>query len=451
MTRYAVRTDFTRTSNTPPTTRLLDWGPGDSRATVQTGAEGAEFFAGWRPTAPALDLLVFGTSVYCVDKLSRRSDATDGWTRDLELTVPVRDGEAWQSAGWDTTLQFLTGDRWVVSASTSTTDPLVGTRNVPSEPTPVATGIDAVCLFSGGLDSLAGAIDLLESGKNLCLVSHHEGGQASTAQQALVEALGRYYGPGRIELRRLFLRPAPANGAQERPLPRATETTTRARSVLFLTAALTVASSTGLDCPVVIPENGFIGVNVPLTRARAGTLSTRTTHPHFIRLFGAAAGTVGVPNPIINPYRLLTKGEMLAGSRNPALLRDLAPLSVSCAHPETARFQRRQQGNCGYCFPCLIRRASLAHVGWDTETYAWDALGDPIMLDRRRRRGADLRAVVGGAFAERPDRDVLLSGPLPEGERREFLGVWRRGTAELREWLERSASGELRELVDSLQ
>lgn len=450
MTEYVIRTDLTRTSRLPAATRLLDWGPGDARATIQTGAEGAEFFAAWRPTPAALDLLVFGAGIYCADKLSRRREAADAWTRDLRMTAPVRHVQGWSSADWPGTLRFLTGDRWAASPMASAVDPLAGMRRVPAQTAPVADDIDAVCLFSGGLDSLTGAIDLLEDGKKICLVSHHEGGQASTAQQLLANALGRHYGPNRIELRRVFLRPAPANGSQERPLPRAAETTTRGRSMLFLTAALAVASAHGPTVPVVIPENGFIGVNVPLTRARAGTLSTRTTHPHFMSLFERASATVGVPNPILNPYRLMTKGEMLADSRNPSLLWKLSPSSVSCAHPETARYQQRPQGNCGYCFPCLIRRASLAHVGRDTETYAWDALGDPIMLNRRSRRGADLRAVVNGAFADRPDRDVLLSGPLPDGERDAFLGVWRRGTAELRSWLVGSASGSLGSLVRSL-
>ena len=140
-----------------------------------------------------------------------------------------------------------------------------------------------------------------------------------------------------------------------------------------------------------------------------------------MHLLSQATTTVGVHNPVVNPYRLQTKGEALVGSRNPSLLRQLVPLSVSCAHPETARYVRRHQGNCGYCFPCLIRRSALAHVGWDDAPYAWDVLSEGGLLNRRTRRGADLRAVIAGVFAERPDRDVLRNGPLPAGERQAFL------------------------------
>lgn len=59
------------------------------------------------------------------------------------------------------------------------------------------------------------------------------------------------------------------------------ENTSRGRSLLFLCAALSVAGILGENVPVYIPENGFIGLNIPLTGGRKGTCSTRTTHPYF--------------------------------------------------------------------------------------------------------------------------------------------------------------------------
>ena len=66
--------------------------------------------------------------------------------------------------------------------------------------------------------------------------------------------------------------------------------------------------------------------------------------------------------------------------------------------------------------PCLIRRSSMAHVGWDgPKGYAWDALTGNGLLDRDTRRAADLRAVVNGVYSERPDGDILSNGPIPDG------------------------------------
>ena len=360
--------------------------------------------------------------------------------------------DAWREAPWRETLDFLTGDRWTVTPHAESRSPLDGVRGVPEDVTPVAK-VDAVSLFSGGLDSLTGVIDLLEEepDRRLCLISHNEGDQASTAQKTLIAALRAHYGAERLEVRSLFLRPAPAAAGQARPLPSERETTTRARSMLFLTAGLALASSVGPDVPVYIPENGFIGINVPLTRARSGSYSTRTTHPQFISLLRGSAARVGVSNPILNPFRLKTKGEILAGSKNPDLLRRLAPDSISCSHPEAARYAEREQGNCGYCFPCLIRRSSMAHVGWDSaDRYAWDALSGKDLLDRNTRRAADLRAVINGVYADHPDRNIFRNGPIPDGEHREFLRVWRGGIEELRLWLD-GATGATAEVVRGLK
>lgn len=454
MTTYLVRTDLTAPMTEPDDVRLLDWAPGRIAATIQTGDAGLEFFTGWQPPRAAADLLLLGTAVYCADKTTRRRGTPDSWTRDITLRLPVEATAAWQSADFDAALRFLTGDHWEIQRYDSRRHPLAGVADVSLSERPIGLGVDGVCLFSGGLDSLCGVIDLLEEDteRQLCLLSHHEGGQASTAQQLLLDELNEYYGAERIRSRRLYLRPAPPNNHQAQPLPRPRENTTRSRSLLFLSAALALATAEGPTVPVYVPENGFIGINVPLTRARVGSASTRTTHPHFMHQLATATAAIGVTNPVINPYRVRTKGEMLAESRNAALLRRLAPLSVSCSHPETARYVGRKQGNCGYCFPCLIRRASLAHVGWDDDEYAYDVFAEEdsaILLNRRSRRGADLRAVTAGSFADRPDRDALRNGPLPQGERAAFTGVWRRGLAELRTWLTSGANGALVELVES--
>jgi 7-cyano-7-deazaguanine synthase in queuosine biosynthesis len=438
---YHVRTDPASAPPPDPDTRLLDWRPGAPEATIQIGSATGRFFDGWRPPSAAANLLLLGAAAYCADKTALRRDTADRWTRELTVDLPVGDVDAWEAADWSPVLDFLTGDRWTISPLAADADPLDGLGWMLDTQTAVGD-VEAVCLFSGGLDSLAGAIDLLESGTGrLCLLSHNEGGKASAAQDDLLGHLAAHYGSERLIAKRLFLRPAPKSPNQHRPLPEEREHTTRARSLLFLTAALALASSVGPNIPIYIPENGFIGINVPLTRARVGSYSTRTTHPHFIKEFGRAAAAVGVANPIHNPFRLQTKGELLNASANRELLAELAPLSLSCSHPEAARYVQRPQGNCGYCFPCLIRRAAMAHAGWDTSGgYAWDALTGAGLLNRRTQRGADLRAVIAGVNTNRPDSDILRNGPIPDGEHRAFIGVWRRGIEELRHWLAGASS-----------
>ncbi|HEV8424903.1 MAG TPA: hypothetical protein VGS14_06905, partial [Actinomycetes bacterium] len=208
-TDYLLRTALTTRLDEPADVRVLDWAPGTPAATMQTGETGPEFFAGWRPPRPAADLLLLGAGVYCADRTTTRRGELDGWTRRLRLRLPVADPESWAAASWDTTLRFLTGDRWRVEAYPLARHPLTGVRGVPAGQAPVGLEVDSVCLFSGGLDSLCGVIDLLEDdpGRRLCLLSHHEGGQASTAQRNLLDRLTDHYGPDRIVARRLYLRP----------------------------------------------------------------------------------------------------------------------------------------------------------------------------------------------------------------------------------------------------
>lgn len=450
MTGFVIRTGTPPAGDAAAGERLLDWAPGSPAATIDCGRG---FFDGWRPTEPAAEFLVLAAAAYCADKTAPRSDAPDAWTRRLGLRLPVTDPGAFDGAAFDRALGFLTGDDWAVSAYPAHAQPLDALPGLEEFLLPLVD-VDAVSLFSGGLDSLCGVVDLLEDDPSLRLglVAHYDGGQASSKQAALHIRLAAEYGRDRVVLRRLWLRPAPGDLRQAQPLGPTAETTTRGRSLLFLAAALALASSVGPGAPVYLPENGYIALNVPLTRARTGSASTRTTHPHFLRLLRGATAGHGITNPLINPYALATKGEMLRDSRNPALLRELAPMTVSCSHPEAARMQRRAQGNCGYCFPCLIRRSSLAVPGWDDEEYSWDALTEAgLVEDVDVQRGADLRAVVNGVFAERPDSDLLRNAPLPVGTHAGHLAVWRRGNAELRTWLENGADGALAKIIGRLR
>jgi len=137
------------------------------------------------------------------------------------------------------------------------------------------------------------------------------------------------------------------------------EDTTRARSVLFL--GLSIYSAINLNIPKIItPENGLISINLPLTSSRAGANSTRTMHPYFIKSFQNALLLLGHNITIENPYIDKTKGEMLVECKNEILLKTLLKSSMSCSHPSIKQqWKRRDVSHCGYCMPCIIRRASI--------------------------------------------------------------------------------------------
>ena len=420
MTDFLLRTRRDQAARPEPTV-LLDWFESGDGSTIQVHALARDL----TPPSAATDFLRFAAAVYCADRLSPRPGT---WTRSIGLELPVRGLDSWLAAIGDLAdaLGFLSGDEWRLTPI-ATAEPM----NPPVAP---ERTVDAVCLFSGGLDSFTGAVDLLMGGKTVCLVAHYEGGQASKAQDDLAERLAQRFGPDRIVLRRLFLRPAAAAAGQARPLPQARESTTRSRSVLFLAAGLAVAAGYGPQVPLFIPENGFIGINVPLTEARSGSLSTRTTHPHFMQALADCTSRLGITNPILNPFRLMTKGEILVSCQDQETLKKLAHRTLSCAHPEAPRYAKLPQGNCGYCFPCLIRRAAMHQVGLDDPVhYAIDALHNEAMLTGAR--GNDLRALVRSLATKSRSVDVLRNGPVPAAEVDAFAGVYQRGRDEILTWI----------------
>ncbi len=422
MTSYQLRTERSQPADPTPTV-LLDWF--GSGSTVQYRGS---LRSRLQIPAAALDLLNVAAAVYCVDRLEERQGT---WTRSIHLKLPVRQVGLWNTVSADFTkgVSYLSGDNWQLEFSDT-----VGSGSAPGE---IAPPVDAVCLFSGGLDSFTGALNLLAEGKSVCLVGHYGPGRTHQAQAGLARELARRY-PDQVLARWFFLQPAAPAAGQARPLPKPRESSQRSRSLLFLAAGLMAAAGYGPQVPLYIPENGLIGINVPLTGARKGSFSTRTTHPYFIEQLSQCVQGVGIANPIVNPFRLMSKGEILVGCADQATLQRLADATLSCAHPETARWAKEEQGNCGYCFPCLIRRASMHHVGLDRpDRYTYDVLADNPEL--AQDKGSDLRALVRSLNQPSKPTDVLRNGPVP-ADAGAFAGVYQRGRQEIMEWMKASTT-----------
>jgi hypothetical protein len=268
--------------------------------------------------------------------------------------LPVAAPDEWTAAcpRISHALEFLTGDKWrlFVRQRPRGFAAIVGRPRVAAADLP-----DSVCLFSGGLDSFIGAIDLLEEGKNPLLASHGWVANASAHQGTCERALRLHYGAQRV--RRVKSRIGFPKGFIEGG---GAESTERSRSFLFFAIAALAAS--GLpDAPatIYVPENGLISLNIPLDPLRLGALSTRTTHPYFMKEFGLVLRQLGIPALLENPYRHQTKGEMVRGCRNQDLLARNLTNTMSCSSPNKGRWAGESPGHCGYCLPCLIRRASL--------------------------------------------------------------------------------------------
>ena len=372
------------------------------------------------PSTRAWDFLALSLSVAAADSGCLRSQSPDGWTRSIQLEVAVREPDVWnaQARSLDTALQFLTGDIWELTFVPGGMAPPRARRQ-----TGRCLDGDCTCLLSGGVDSLVGAIDAVAAGRRPVLVSHISQGDAER-QRRFAKRLGANL--SHFQLNHAAKPPGKAERSQ------------RARSIAFIAYGVLASSvlplySRGDVVELLIPENGFISLNIPLTPLRLGTLSTRTTHPLFIGQMQNILDDLELNVRLSNPYQFKTKGEMLHECEDQSLLRELAFDSTSCG-----RFMRFGYQHCGRCFPCLVRRSALLRWGNGDETrYKYNDLS---IEDSRHRNFDDVRSAVFAAlsieqlgvedWAGDALNRVRLEDPVP------YIDLAERGINELRAFLE---------------
>jgi len=377
--------------------RRLGFGIGDALWTLRQ--------LGLTPPERAVDLALLGAVVTAADtRISRDDDGEGGWTREIDLHLPVSEPTLWQSQAplLKRMLDFLTGDRWRVEFRARPAD--FDTLSPPMQSL-LPGGQTSVCLYSGGLDSFIGALDLLCQGERPILASHYWDGTTSQVQKDTYEHLRARFGNDAPPLVR-----ARVGFKKQLFTGRPNETTLRARSFMFFGLAALTASAMPAQTTIYVPENGFISLNVPLDPLRVGALSTRTTHPFYMNRWNELLANLGLGAHLHNPYQFMTKGEMTAACRDPGTLASAAPHTMSCSSPSKQRWRGGGPQHCGYCVPCLIRRAALQKgMGGDPTVYTEDLWAGPLSTrakvgqhvrsfqsayDRLRRRPALARTLI---------------------------------------------------------
>lgn len=363
-------------------------------------------------TPEILDFTIIAMSVVAADKAILRKNSADGWTRQIELEIPLSDIKKWNCVKdeLEIMLRFLSGDFWKLTISQL---PYVMIPQTES----ILRANDCVCLLSGGMDSLVGGIDLHADGRHPLFVAQTVRGDAAH-QKEYAQALGENnlcQWSCHISKRGV------------------SENTTRARSIVFFAYALIATCAIPANAKgkkeIYVPENGFISLNIALDTLRCGSFSTKTTHPVYIEALQRIWDTMGFDVELILPYRFKTKGEVLIECKNQELMRKLIMGTTSCG-----KYTRHGYRHCGVCIPCLVRRASFmkAHMRDKTERgYCVDKL--------KHSSSRDLAAAaLAVAQYEKDGVESLIQGELnfaDDKTREKYAGVFERGLCEIRDLL----------------
>jgi hypothetical protein len=419
--RLIIAGDWPRSS--PLTTDEFLWRAATDETSFLTRL-GPQLAAIGQVTEPNVDLVALAVLTFLADRTVRRP--SKGWEREIELDLPVYDVEGWQALAGDIakTLEILTADTWILNFR----------KRTPAKAQKVAErpSIDRVLLFSGGADSLCGAVRSLAAGERLLLVSHWDWAGHSAYQRRLARWLARRF-PNQVKLRQhqLARRSTQIGGGAFGDEP-----TRRSRSLLFIALGLAHASIEP-RAPLWVAENGYAALNPPLAGERRGALSTRTTHPIVLDQLRRFITAVGGHGELSNPFSSATKGEMyseVVGVLGKDDAEKLLSMSHSCAHVRWATGTGLPPDTqCGVCFGCLVRRSAFLAAGLhDRTTYLHTAIGSNLQPAGLRQAARQEVLTVRYAGPRGVTAADLLSAGLPDDvSLDEALNVANRGLKEL--------------------
>lgn len=307
----------------------------------------------------AIDLIEIAAFVYAIDASIRRGGLCDQnmaakWYRKFRIEIPVREFSLWSDAeikrDLEETLMFLSGDRFEFTFTQLGEEDRALDRFFEFGEEG-SWSPDTVMLFSGGLDSYAGALEEIIDRKNkVALVSHFSSTTIAAIQKSLVNDMAKKLGPDMLMHfpMRVYLK-AGTNS----------EGSHRTRSFLFAALGMATAVAFGKD-RIAFFENGVVSLNLPPVGNVLGTRATRTTHPQTLSRFGGLFSHIfGKSLRAENPFFWYTKTEVVETIARLGMTDQIAH-TRSCAD---VRNQTKQYVHCGRCSQCVDRRFAMLAAG----------------------------------------------------------------------------------------
>jgi 7-cyano-7-deazaguanine synthase in queuosine biosynthesis len=343
------------------------------------------------------DLLEIAAYVYTADQaILRGTDEVDSfgnnWRRDLHFVIPVRKPDFWNSFEvldvLHATLGFLSDDQYQFDFVALKDGPPFQCYLDFTDDGRLFGYPEQVVMFSGGLDSLAGAIEeIINQKRKVVLVTHKSTPKINNKHRALEALIADKAGenaPLHIGVR--INKKKNLNN----------EYTQRSRSFLYVSIGATITRMLNLKS-VRFYENGVISLNLPVCAQVVGGRATRTTHPRVIKGFQDIISLVaGEPFSIENPFIWKTKTDVVEMVTR-AGCHEMIPASMSCSHTWVTN---NRHTHCGTCSQCIDRRfAVIAAKAEDFDPV--DAYKSDIFTQSREK---DADKIMAAAYLERANQ-----------------------------------------------
>jgi len=412
---YELRPEYRRLIKAKePTVYLSD---DESFGNVAMDAQSVEQALGSTLDPVSLDLCEIGAYVYMGDKAVSRGKY-EKWTRNLSWIVPVREPDRWNSVKdvLTNTVATLSGDNVRFTFVPKVKEKIFGKPqrkqskfSAPAEVTNFPES-DCSCLFSGGLDSFAGAAYLInEKHRKPLFASHYANGELKKKQTDLMNVIQNRFDKQFHHFQYWV------TSSRKKKVPHRyvrQENSHRARSFLFMSFATVAAASRGLS-DIFICENGVLSLNVPISDARKGSRSTKHAHPLYLFHFNQLINALYEQKfNVQNPFFLQTKGEEIALLRTLSLESVIKDTVTCWGYPnQTCRY--KYSNHCGYCIPCIVRRVSLIAAGMEDcdDQYIVDVFGSRDELSETQLRNVEDLAYFCQSFSTLSKTELLYRYP----------------------------------------
>jgi len=343
------------------------------------------------------DLMEIAAYVYCADQAtSRGAKDVDGfgehWRRHFEFKIPVRLPDFWNQSAvqklLSETLGFLSDDDYVFEFVQAVSPPPIQEYFSDLLPGGPAEDMEGVVLFSGGLDSLAGAVvESVGEKRRVMLVSHKPTDKLNNVHRKIKNLLAER--AGNFRPHHLYVRAHKSSNLSK-------NYTQRTRSFLYACVGATVSRMMGFDL-LRFYENGVVSLNLPVCAQVVGSRATRTMHPAvlggFQKLFTILAGA---QFRVQNRFILDTKADVVRRMLKHGC-GDLIGASISCAHVFT---YTDAHPHCGTCSQCIDRRIGIIAAGAEALERAEGYKSDVFL----GHRPTEEDRMMVGTYINRADR-----------------------------------------------